>query len=334
VYRLRVIVVSSYGVKINCRNGMLIITRGNNKKVISPADIEQIILTTSGISISTKALRTIMRYGIDLVILDSKGLPSARLYLPYITRTTDSRRLQYVAYTKGNVATKYAKSFAESKILNQALYIKYLGKLHGLNDLISESNEILSLLNKLSKVSGDISSTRKVIMNIEAKAARRYWGSLAILLPKDIKFDGRDPDASDEFNKCLNYLYGVLYSDIFKALCLAGLDPYAGFLHVDRSGKPVLTFDFIEMFRVSAVDSLLIDVFRSGFRAKIVNGVLDPHSRGELISRYSNWMRRVVRVVNGRSNELRNHIRSYAYRLASSLRNRKVFKGFVERWWI
>src|SRR5690606_4802560 len=43
-----------------------------------------------------------------------------------------------------------------------------------------------------------------------------------------------------------------------RCLVLAGLDPYAGFLHADRPGKPSLTLDFIEEFRQPVVDRTVI----------------------------------------------------------------------------
>ena len=46
--------------------------------------------------------------------------------------------------------------------------------------------------------------------------------------------------ALDRFNSALNYGYGILYSQVEKAVTLAGLDAYGGFLHADRPGKPSL----------------------------------------------------------------------------------------------
>jgi len=329
---LRSIVIAGYGVKVCARNNLIVITKGSEKRVLAPSDIDQLILATSGISISTKALRLLMRFGVDVIVLDSRGYPVARLYQSHITRTVDSRRAQYEVYVS-ELATMYAKSFAESKIMNQGLYIKYLGRVLDLQDLVDTGTKILELVNDLARISGPINEARHEIMGIEARAARMYWGSIASIIPSDIGFDGRDQDSSDQLNTSLNYLYGVLYSEVFKALCLAGLDPYAGYLHTDRSGKPVLTFDFIEMFRVSAVDSLLVKLFREGFRVRIINGVLDPKSRSELISRYLEWVSRTVKPIDGRASDLRSMIRSFARRFAKCLRTRSRFRGFVERWW-
>ena len=47
------------------------------------------------------------------------------------------------------------------------------------------------------------------------------------------------------------------------ALTAAGLEPYAGFLHTDRSGRPSLVFDLIEEFRQPIGDRLAIQIIFS-----------------------------------------------------------------------
>ena len=64
--------------------------------------------------------------------------------------------------------------------------------------------------------------------------------------------------ATDRFNSALNYGYGILYAKVEQALVLAGLDPYGGFLHADRPGKPSLVLDLIEEFRQTVVDRTII----------------------------------------------------------------------------
>ncbi len=80
--------------------------------------------------------------------------------------------------------------------------------------------------------------------------------------------------AKDPVNSCLNYAYGILYGQIERCLVLAGLDPYAGFLHVDRPGKPSLCLDFIEEFRPVVVDRTVIGMFNKGFQVEF-----DEHQR-------------------------------------------------------
>ena len=60
---------------------------------------------------------------------------------------------------------------------------------------------------------------------------------------------GRDPDSGDPVNSALNYAYGLLRAEAHRQLLIHGLDPYAGYLHVDRSGRPSLALDLMELFR-------------------------------------------------------------------------------------
>jgi len=51
---------------------------------------------------------------------------------------------------------------------------------------------------------------------------------------------------------------------VWGAVLNAGLEPYAGFLHTDRPGKPSLILDLIEEFRAPVVDRCVIAMCRRG----------------------------------------------------------------------
>ena len=114
------------------------------------------------------------------------------------------------------------------------------------------------------------------VRDAEARAARVYWQAVARLLPPEYGFAGRDHASPDPFNLALNYGYGILYARCERALVLAGLDPYGGFMHAPKSGKTTLVFDFIEQFRPVAVDKPLIF---AAPRLEVYAGTLTRESR-------------------------------------------------------
>lgn len=331
---VRAVIITGYGVKVGVKKGYLVIKDGNGSREVPLSEVEQVILTTSGISITSRALRLLTDYGVDVVVLDSRGFPVSRLYHPYISRTVDVRRAQYMAYFT-DLGIELVRSIAYAKVMNQAKYLLGLARsvkdpelkevAYGIEDL---GNELLTLSKK------HISQFRKEVMGIEARAARSYWSALATVIPKDVGFEGRDQDGTDQFNIALNYGYGLLYSECWKALVLAGLDPYAGFLHTDRSGKPTLVFDFVEMFRVVAVDSLLVRLFRSGWRCSVSNGLLEHKSRLEIIKYFMENLDKRFKVCSydSPSQTLRQWVKGVARDLARSLLNSKVFSGPIFRW--
>src|SRR5439155_18817820 len=79
------------------------------------------------------------------------------------------------------------------------------------------------------------------------------------IIPAELTWPAPEhPGASDLLNSALNYDYGILYFQVEHARTLAGLDPYGGFLHADRPGKPSLVLDLIEEFRQIIVDRTII----------------------------------------------------------------------------
>jgi len=330
---MRTLVVAGYGIRLNVKKGYIVIKSKDKVKEISPSDIDQVIIATSGVSISSKFLRLVINQGIDLVVLDSRGYPVSRFYHPYITRTVDSRLAQYISYLNG-LAKEVAKVIAYCKLMNQSAYLVRLSRNLSISELKDIAYSIESIANEVLRIdSEDLHIVRKEVMSIEARAAHLYWSSIAYTLPKDLGFDGRDQDSNDLVNTVLNYAYSIIYSECWKAATLAGLDPYAGFLHSERSGKPVLTYDLIEMFRVVAVDSVVVNMVRDGWRGEVRNGLLSPKSRAEIIKAVTdNLEKRFRSKFSDSYMTLRQWIRHSTLEIANSLRNCKKPKGFVVRW--
>ncbi len=317
--------VSGYGVKLGVDNGSLSITSGDKKTIIPLSDVDVVVVASSGVSITSRALRVMLRSGIELVVLDHRGDPIGIMYSSHYTRTPETRRMQYLAYNNGQGVT-IAVEIASSKMHNQACHLKrYHYKNRGMvKDAIAHIQELVSRLRDGVEIS-NIDEARRVILKYEAEAARVYWSTLGRILPENLEFEGRSWDSGDPVNSSLNYGYAILYSLAWRALVLAGLDPYAGFLHVDRSGKPVLAFDYVEMFRVKVVDSPLIDLFMRGWKPKVEDGRLDYKSREKIVEAIS---RALKGRIQGEDMSVEEAIRRYAWRLARSIRRGTSFNAF------
>jgi CRISPR/Cas system-associated endonuclease Cas1 len=104
---------------------------------------------------------------------------------------------------------------------------------------------------------------RQRLMGMEGGAANIYFQGLAKILPSDVKFDGRNRHPpKDPVNAALSFGYYLLEKEVMVALSGAGLEPYAGFLHADRSGRASLVYDLIEEFRQPVVDRLVVRIFQ------------------------------------------------------------------------
>lgn len=113
--------------------------------------------------------------------------------------------------------------------------------------------------------SGNPSSDRYALMGIEGDGARQYFEALQAILPPALNFTGRNRrPPKDPVNAMLSLGYAVLQGYVTVALAATGLEPYAGFLHADRSGKPSLVLDMMESFRQPLVDRLVLKLVNLG----------------------------------------------------------------------
>jgi CRISPR-associated protein Cas1 len=100
------------------------------------------------------------------------------------------------------------------------------------------------------------------LLGIEGTAARDYFATLPTLLTtrnRAIDMPGRRRrPPTDPVNCLLSFSYGLLRVAVHGALDHVGLDPYLGYLHGIRPGKPALALDLMEEFRPLLADRLVL----------------------------------------------------------------------------
>jgi CRISPR-associated endonuclease Cas1 len=105
------------------------------------------------------------------------------------------------------------------------------------------------------------------LLGIEGTIAREYFSCLPLLLTNKMskQFTTRERrPPTDPVNCLLSFLYGLLRVAVQGATEQVGLDPYVGFLHATRPGKPALALDLMEEFRPLLADRLAVTLFNRG----------------------------------------------------------------------
>ncbi|RLE48171.1 MAG: CRISPR-associated endonuclease Cas1 [Candidatus Methanomethylicota archaeon] len=329
---MKVLVVGGYGVKLGYSKGMVTI-RGPANRELPISNFDQIILTTSGISISSRLIREAVKRGVDIIVLDGKGDVIARVDSPCLSATTLTRRGQYEAYRDWRGA-QIAKSVAYAKITNQANLLKYYAKSRGIWELRKAADAMVDIAEQVKQVNATaVDLIREDLIKYEAQAAKIYWSHVVQLIPPTYNFVGRDQDSCDQFNLMLNYGYGILRATIWRLVILAGLDPHAGYLHVDKSGRPSLVLDLMEEFRPTVVDKPLIALTSKLNPEHVVDeGKLTVDARNEVAKAVLSRLKDKVRVGEHRV-ELEVAIKRRIRSIARLLRGfERECSGYVERW--
>ena len=100
------------------------------------------------------------------------------------------------------------------------------------------------------------------IRGIEGDCAKIYFrvfNELIVQQKEDFFMNERNKrPPTDNLNALLSFLYTLLAHDMQSALESVGLDPYVGFLHRDRPGRPSLALDLMEEFRSFFADRLVL----------------------------------------------------------------------------
>ncbi len=179
-------------------------------------------------------------------------------------RNVELRTAQYRASFDGGRCLELARTFVRTKILNCRTLLRR-------NWRGGEKPRQLLVEMREDAERSRRAKTLEELLGVEGAAAARYFGSFARMLRDDgracNRFDflgrNRRPPV-DPVNALLSFGYAMLVRHWTVTLAGVGLDPYRGFYHQPRYGRPALALDLMESFRPLIVDSCVIRSINNG----------------------------------------------------------------------
>ena len=105
------------------------------------------------------------------------------------------------------------------------------------------------------------------LLGIEGAAARVYFANFDGMIKSGISaFDFRTRNRrppKDPVNAVLSFLYSMLMRQAMVSATAVGFDPYMGFYHQPKYGRPALALDLAEEFRPLIADSAALTLFNN-----------------------------------------------------------------------
>jgi CRISPR-associated protein Cas1 len=243
--------------RLSVRDAQLVIERPLQEQLALPfttpiSEIAVLLLAHPQISLSQAVLSRIAEAGGSVITIDGNFLPASML-LPVQSHFVQTERFAKQMEMSLPTRKRIWQMIIRAKIKAQG---ELLQELHA-NDygLIAMSARVRS---------GDAG-------NLEAQAARKYWG----LVFGDAAFR-RGSDKPDQ-NRHLDYGYTVLRAAVARALCAAGLHPSIGLRHKNRYDAFCLAADVMEPFR------LLVD-------RRVCQWIIREDATGSFDSTAKSWM--------------------------------------------
>jgi CRISPR-associated protein Cas1 len=256
---LRPLYLNAQGARVGKSAEVLQVRDRDDKKIeVRLREICQLNVM-GNVQISTQAVQGLCEAGIPICYFSqggwfygiTTGLNSKNIFL---------RRTQFRLAEEEWFALALARQLVAGKIRNQRTMLQ--------RNHIEPSAETLAGLKWMAE-SAENAKGLDELLGIEGNAARLYFQSFAGMIKVDdeekqksqFRFDfaGRNRrPPRDAVNALLSLAYSLLVKDLTIACYAVGFDPYLGYYHQLRFGRPALALDLMEPFRALIADSAVL----------------------------------------------------------------------------
>lgn len=232
--------------------GTLKVTRRKGREVLFQkplVGVEEIVILGNAV-VTPALLKYCALEGIGVHYLSPWGT-----YYAGLTRTparnAPARVAQFSAHLDPVRKLALAKRFVKGKIRNSLVFLRRNGS--------NAWGELKPFLDQVERATDG-----HTLRGVEGAASEVYFRALAELLPAEFRFGERSRrPPRDPGNSLLSLAYTLLVKECESALLVAGLDPYVGFLHEVRYGRPSLALDLMEEFRSILADSVVLSLINN-----------------------------------------------------------------------
>lgn len=205
-------------------------------------------------SISPAAIAELIDKKIPLTFLTNNGKYIARLE-PEMSKNIFVRNAQWKAAGESAQAVHVTQGFVRGKLKNYRQTLQQSQRRYSELDLSAGITQLTNAIASLEKV-----NVINSIRGLEGAGSAAYFGCFNQLIRvDDFSFTTRNRRPPvDPVNSLLSLGYSLLRHDIQGALNIVGFDPYLGYLHTERYGRPSLALDLMEEFRPLIVDAVVL----------------------------------------------------------------------------
>jgi CRISPR-associated protein Cas1 len=223
-------------------------------------DLSQVILC-GNIGMSAATLHLLTEAGVPVVHLSS-GHWFYGLTQGFVLRNAFDRAAQFAAAGQPDRCLAFARAVVAAKCQNQRTLLRR-------NAEPAPTEALASIQRAVDHAAA--AQDLGQLLGIEGTAAAHYFGAFATMLrPKegpapafDLAGRNRRPPR-DPVNAMLSFAYAILAKECTVALAGVGLDPFWGFYHQPRHGRPALALDLMEEFRPLIADSAVVTAINTG----------------------------------------------------------------------
>lgn len=286
--------VQDQGARVSKSGDCIHVKTFDETRKIRLIDVSELTMF-GNVQITTQAVRELCERDIPVCYMTYGGW-FVGMTRGLASKNVELRMRQYEAHFKTSARMSIARKIVHGKIRNCVTMLK--------------RNHDEPPVGKIAEMEGFarralVAKRYDSLLGIEGMAARIYFSEFSGMLKSEsstFDFNGRNRrPPKDPVNAVLSFLYAVLTRQATVTVSKVGMDPYLGYLHMPKHGKPALALDLIEEFRPLVADSTCLTLVNTGELSE--SGVvksdfgvaLTPEGRKTVIRAYERRMDASVR---------------------------------------
>lgn len=240
-------------------NQIVVVSAKNGPLLAMPLEQVEELVIVGNATVTTPLVHELLARGIGLTYFSRSGEFLGRL-LPEVSKNVPLRWAQFSTAADPAKSLAIARSIVKGKLLNQRAILQREAR-EGMAGLASAITDLKALVAR-----ADRAQSLEELRGIEGAGSALYFREWPKLIRAvGFRFPGRvRRPPTDPVNAMLSFGYTMLTSTVFAACHTVGFDPYVGFLHMDRYGRPALVLDLMEELRPVLVDSLVLALINRG----------------------------------------------------------------------
>jgi CRISPR-associated protein Cas1 len=300
--------VQASGARVGKHNEELVITPREGPKQTARLGQTSQLAVFGNVQISTQAIQTIAGRGIPICYYSAGGWFYG-MTIGSLNKNVELRRLQFRTAEDPERSLAIARRLISAKIRNCRTLFR--------RNADDPPARDVAAMRDLAE-SAEQASSAATLLGIEGTAARIYYQGFPRLLRAEpgtdalgFDFEGRNRrPPRDPINALLSPTYALLTKDVTLAVQSVGFDPFLGFFHRPRYGRPALALDLMEEFRPLIGDSVVLTAVNTG---AIRRGDFVQRAGG--VSLTEGGRTRLLRLYERRMDELVTHS-VFGYRIS------------------
>ena len=271
--------VTEPGARIEKEYRHLLVTVEDETRLRVPlADVSHVVLVGQGVGVTTPALHALLAADVGLSLVNRAGKLLGRLNPPS-GLNLELRRRQYGRAADPAFCLAFARQIVIGKLQNyRTLAQRWQRKRPGgpvppgvpapptapIQPVAAAPSSAAAPATALARLAAAVEEAGRApdlatLRGVEGAGSKAYFAAVRSVLRSDFVFEKRTRrPPRDPTNALLSLGYTLLGEAMAAALEVVGLDPYEGFYHADKYGRPALALDLLEEFRGPVADSVAL----------------------------------------------------------------------------